>query len=105
MLYFLVQVMNIKVDDEAEVQKMLEVMKSATSVMDNNPISINFTGIKRFGNGSVVYAAVTEGLEAIRALYASLQGHIPLPRHFQLKSVMLHITFMLNKSDITCIGL
>ena len=71
---YLAQVLNMKVDDEAEVQKMLEAMKSAASVTDNNPISMSFAGTKRFGSGSVVYAAVTEGLDAVRALYASLQA-------------------------------
>ena len=78
------QVLNIKIDDEAEVQKMLEAMKSAASVMDNSPISMTFAGVKRFGS-SVVYAAMTEGLDAVRALYASLQARNQnyLPRPFR----------------------
>ena len=67
------QVLNIKEDDEVEVQKMLDAMSSAASVMDNNPISMTFSGTRSFGKGSVVYAAMTEGVEALRALYASLQ--------------------------------
>ena len=52
---------------------MLDAMRSAASVMENNPISMTFSGTSSFGKGSVVYAAMTEGVDAIRALYASLQ--------------------------------
>ena len=72
--------MNMKLDDEAEVQKMLEAMTSAVSVTDNNPISMSFAGAERFGSGSVVYAKVTDGLGAVRALYASLQARILLSK-------------------------
>ena len=70
----------MRVDDDAEVQKMLEAMKSAVSVTDNNPISMSFSGAERFGSGSVVYAKVTDGLEAARALYGSLQARILLSK-------------------------
>ena len=55
---------------------MLDAMRSATSVMDNNPISMTFSGTRSFGKGSVVYAAMTEGEDAVRALYTSLQVSI-----------------------------
>ena len=52
---------------------MLDAMRSAVSVMDSNPISMTFAGTGSFGKGSVVYAAMTEGEDAVRALYTSLQ--------------------------------
>ena len=56
---------------------MLDAMRSAVSVMDNNPISMTFAGTRSFGKGSVVYAAMTEeGVDAVRVLYASLQVRI-----------------------------
>merc|ERR1719471_1293880 len=70
------QVLNIKEDDEVEVQMMLDAMRSASSVMDNTPISMTFSGTRSFGKGRVVFAAMTEGVDAVRALYASLQESI-----------------------------
>ena len=55
---------------------MLDAMSSAASVMDNNPISMTFAGTRSFGKGSVVYAAMTEGVDAVRALHTSLQACI-----------------------------
>ena len=52
---------------------MLDAMRSAASVMENNPISMTFSGTRSFNKGSVVYAAMTEGEDAVRALYTSLQ--------------------------------
>ena len=53
-------------------------MKSATSLMGNNPVSMTFEGTGRFDNpnSSVVYAAMTKGGDTIKNLRANLQQEL-----------------------------
>ena len=60
-------------DDEGEVQKLLDAVKSAAAVMDNNPIAMSFAGTERFGGGRVVYTGLSQGLDEVKALYANLE--------------------------------
>ena len=76
-------------------------MKSATSGLGNNPVSMTFEGTGRFDNpnSSVVYAAMTKGGDTIKNLRANLQKELQ-SSHFDIsegKKFHPHLTLLAKR--------